>query len=317
MPGVEADDIVALLDHRPPPGALDVVLELDAERPVVPDGVDATVDLGRGEDEAAALGKRDDGLEAGDGGRDVITVEIAGVGGADGRSGLVGHGRGWTPATDAQGRSTLSHGRRCRRSPTGPSRRAGAEAIEGPDGRLQARATPATFEQGQSHLAREIQHERRNQADHAVRDRLVAVEGAVLVAEVSDDSGVQAEAIIATDFTHTVIVAAFADPGIGHGDVSGAARCGGVSHSLHIDAVAVVRADAEGKIHAQKVTEHSTKKGLKWGVGAGIVLGVIFPPSLLAGAVAGGVAGSAIGKIRHTSRTHRAREGAPWLAAAG
>jgi uncharacterized membrane protein len=63
-----------------------------------------------------------------------------------------------------------------------------------------------------------------------------------------------------------------------------------------------VRADSEGKIHAQKVTEHSTKKGLKWGVGAGIVLAVIFPPSLLAGAVAGGVAGGAIGKIRHTSR---------------
>ena len=44
-PGVEPDDVVALLDHRPPPGALDVVLELDAERPVVPDGVDAAVDL--------------------------------------------------------------------------------------------------------------------------------------------------------------------------------------------------------------------------------------------------------------------------------
>ena len=44
-PGVEADDVVALLDHRPPPGALDVVLQLDPERPVVPDGVDAAVDL--------------------------------------------------------------------------------------------------------------------------------------------------------------------------------------------------------------------------------------------------------------------------------
>ena len=29
-PGVEPDDVVALLDHRPPPGALDVVLQLDA-----------------------------------------------------------------------------------------------------------------------------------------------------------------------------------------------------------------------------------------------------------------------------------------------
>ena len=80
-PGVETDDVVALLDHRPPPGALDVVLQLDAERPVVPDGVDAAVDLGRGEDEAAPLGERDDRVEVGDGGRDVV----------GGRSGL-GHG---------------------------------------------------------------------------------------------------------------------------------------------------------------------------------------------------------------------------------
>ena len=129
-----------------------------------------------------------------------------------------------------------------------------------------------------------------------------SAEGAVLVAEVSDDSGVQAEAIIATDFTHTVIVAAFANQESAM-ETYQALRDAEVSHSLHIDAVAVVRADADGKIHTQKMTEHSTKKGLKWGVGAGIVLGVIFPPSLLAGAVAGGVAGSAIGKIRHTSRT--------------
>jgi hypothetical protein len=45
-PGIEPDDVVALLDHGPPPRALDVVLELDAERSVVPDGVDPAVDLG-------------------------------------------------------------------------------------------------------------------------------------------------------------------------------------------------------------------------------------------------------------------------------
>ena len=71
-PGVEPDDVVALLDHRPPPGALDVVLELDPERAVVPDRVDAAVDLARREDEAAALGERHDRVELGDGGRDVV-----------------------------------------------------------------------------------------------------------------------------------------------------------------------------------------------------------------------------------------------------
>ena len=72
--GIEPDDVVALLDHRPPPRPLDVVLELDAERAVVPDRVDAAVDLARREDEAAPLRERDDGLELGDGGRDVVRV---------------------------------------------------------------------------------------------------------------------------------------------------------------------------------------------------------------------------------------------------
>ena len=78
--GIEPDDVVALLDHRPPPCPLDVVLELDPERTVIPDRVDAAVDLARREDEAAALGERDDRVELGDGGRDRIRVGRAGVG---------------------------------------------------------------------------------------------------------------------------------------------------------------------------------------------------------------------------------------------
>ena len=72
--GIQPHDVVAILDHGPPPGALDVVLELHAQGPVVPHGVDAAVDLGRGEDEAAALGQRDDRLEVGDGGRDGVRI---------------------------------------------------------------------------------------------------------------------------------------------------------------------------------------------------------------------------------------------------
>jgi len=124
------------------------------------------------------------------------------------------------------------------------------------------------------------------------------VEGEVLVAEVSDETGVQAEAVIATDFTHTLIVAAFADQDSAM-ETYQALRDAEVAHGLHIDAVAVVRSDDQGKIHAQKVTDHSTKTGVKWGLGAGIVLAVVFPPSLLAGAVAGGVAGGAFGKMRN------------------
>ena len=41
--------------HVVPPGVAQVVLQLDAERAVVPEAVDAAVDLGGREDEAAAL----------------------------------------------------------------------------------------------------------------------------------------------------------------------------------------------------------------------------------------------------------------------
>src|SRR5262249_58454160 len=81
-PGIEPDDVAPLLAHPPPPGALDIVLQLDAERAVIPDGVDPAVDLARRVDEAAPLGQRDDGLEIGDGRADVV-----GLGGRSGHRG--------------------------------------------------------------------------------------------------------------------------------------------------------------------------------------------------------------------------------------
>src|SRR5262245_62948057 len=56
----EADDVLALDDHRAPPRLLDVALELDAERSVVVAAVEAAVDLARLEDEAAPLAQRHD-----------------------------------------------------------------------------------------------------------------------------------------------------------------------------------------------------------------------------------------------------------------
>src|SRR5690606_11458604 len=64
---VEADDVVTARDHRAPPLLLDVLLELGAERPVVPRGAGSAVDLARGEDEPAPLGEGDDGVETGGG----------------------------------------------------------------------------------------------------------------------------------------------------------------------------------------------------------------------------------------------------------
>ena len=61
--GVEADDVVAQLHHRPPPGVLHVAQHQHAERAVVVGGAEAAVDLGRREHEAAPLGEVDDLVE--------------------------------------------------------------------------------------------------------------------------------------------------------------------------------------------------------------------------------------------------------------
>src|SRR5262249_32688343 len=64
----------------------------------------------------------------------------------------------------------------------------------------------------------------------------------------------------------------------------------------------VARREADGKVHLEELTEHSTKTGLGWGLVGGIALGALFPPSLLAGAGAGGTLRAAAGKIRHLGR---------------
>jgi uncharacterized membrane protein len=74
--------------------------------------------------------------------------------------------------------------------------------------------------------------------------------------------------------------------------------------ALKIDGVVIASADADGKIHLQKATDHSTKTGLKWGVVGGIAIGVLFPPSILAGAVYAGALGGIIGKIRNIGHRH-------------
>src|SRR5215472_15543757 len=61
--GVQADDVVALGDHRLPPLALDVVLDLHAERTVVPGRPQAAVDLAGRVDDPPSLAQADDGLQ--------------------------------------------------------------------------------------------------------------------------------------------------------------------------------------------------------------------------------------------------------------
>src|SRR5262249_17582165 len=54
---IDADDIIARLHHIAPPGVLDVALQLDADRTVIPAARQAAVDLAGLEGEPAALGQ--------------------------------------------------------------------------------------------------------------------------------------------------------------------------------------------------------------------------------------------------------------------
>ena len=103
---------------------------------------------------------------------------------------------------------------------------------------------------------------------------------------------------LVTDGAHTLIVAQFptrADVDAAYATLQEIER----TSSLKIDSVVIAECDANGKVSLGKVTEHSTKTGLKWGVVGGVVLGVIFPPSILASAAATGAFGAAIGKAHN------------------
>ena len=120
----------------------------------------------------------------------------------------------------------------------------------------------------------------------------------VIEATVADDQGVLAEGAIAVQGDHALIVARFADmtsARVIYDDLLADESNG----SLHIDGVLVVNADNGGKLHIQKMTDHSTRTGLKWGIVGGVVAGVFLPATIVAGAVTLGVAGAAAGKARN------------------
>jgi len=128
-----------------------------------------------------------------------------------------------------------------------------------------------------------------------------AATGAATDAETAATDGAPTpDAIIGlvTDGAHALIVAQFKtmeDTEAAYAHLQEIER----TTSLQIDGVVIATCDAEGNIHLGKVTEHSTKTGLKWGVVGGAMIGLIFPPTILAGAVAGGSLGAITGKIRN------------------
>ena len=120
----------------------------------------------------------------------------------------------------------------------------------------------------------------------------------VVAAQIADERGVLAEGAIAAEGNHALIVARFADTetAISVYEVLMEAE---ITGALDIDGVLVAKADASGRIHIQKMTEHSTRKGLKWGIVGGVVAGIFLPATIIGGAVALGVAGAAAGKARN------------------
>jgi len=120
----------------------------------------------------------------------------------------------------------------------------------------------------------------------------------VVAAAVGDEEGILAEGAVAIQGDHALVVARFADTSSARA-VYDDLLMAEIDGSLHIDSVLVVKADDNGKLHVEKMTDHSTRTGLKWGIVGGVVAAVFLPATIVAGAVALGAAGAAAGKARN------------------
>jgi uncharacterized membrane protein len=127
-------------------------------------------------------------------------------------------------------------------------------------------------------------------------------ETVVVAASVADEQGVLAEGAIAMQGDHALVVARFADTSSARA-IYDNLLLSEIDGTLHIDGVLVVKADEGGRLHVEKMTDHSTRSGLRWGIVGGVVAAVFLPATIVAGAVTLGVAGAAAGKARNL--THR------------
>lgn len=128
--------------------------------------------------------------------------------------------------------------------------------------------------------------------------------GATVVAAIGDETGVKAVAAMDTDYFNTVLVADFADDAAANAAYMALleAEIGG---TLRIDGVLTAHANEKGEINIDKLTEHSTKTGVKWGAAAGLAVGILFPPAIIGSMVSWGVAGGVLGKLRNLHHRHQ------------
>jgi uncharacterized membrane protein len=113
----------------------------------------------------------------------------------------------------------------------------------------------------------------------------------------TSDDDLTIEAGVVTDGEYTLFVADFSDTDLAL-EAYEALKSVEDGATVEIEGVLVVKKDADGKVEIQKVTDPSTKSGLKWGIVGGVVLGVLFPPSIIGSAVVLGAGGAAVGKAR-------------------
>jgi uncharacterized membrane protein len=76
------------------------------------------------------------------------------------------------------------------------------------------------------------------------------------------------------------------------------------SELVHVEGLAVVAKDLNGKVTAEEGSLPTGKRGAKRGVLLGAAVGLIFPPSILAATIAGAGLGGVIGHARGRSKAH-------------
>lgn len=138
----------------------------------------------------------------------------------------------------------------------------------------------------------------------------------IVAAAVGDEQGDVFQGAVATQGSHAVLVARFADPDAAAKVFDGLRNGEGAGH-YHIDGVLVVHADESGKVKVQQMTDHHTRKGTGWGIVAGVIAGIVFPPSILASAAVLGGAGAVLGKIGNVREKERVEKAVSDVITAG
>jgi uncharacterized membrane protein len=154
--------------------------------------------------------------------------------------------------------------------------------------------------------------------DDQTEDAAVAAEvaetGTTVVGAVANDTGVQAAGALVTDYDNAVLLATYSDDEAAYSAYEALQDLDMIG-DVRLDGVLVVKTDADGMVKIQKMTDHSTKTGVKWGAVGGLVLGIFFPPAIIASTVGVGVVGGVLGKIRN--EWHKSEVGDSLMGALG